>query len=67
MNPDSDSTTNRDDVMATGPPVGLDIGILAGPMPDDVAAHAQPIADNLGVAEVRGGIGPGANRANKHQ
>jgi hypothetical protein len=25
-------------------------------MPDDFAAHAQPIADNLGVAEVRGGI-----------
>jgi hypothetical protein len=67
--PTGDSTTNRDDVVATGPPVGPDIGILAGPMPDDFAARAQAIAANL-----RGGRGPGwhrldraPHRANKHQ
>jgi hypothetical protein len=55
--------------MASVQPVGLDIGILAGPMPDNVAAHTQAIADNL-----RGGRGPGwyrldraPHRANKHQ
>jgi hypothetical protein len=36
-----------------GPPVGLDIRILPGQMPDDFAAHAPTIAYNLGIAEVR--------------
>jgi hypothetical protein len=36
-----------------GPPVGLDVRILPGQMPDDFAAHARTIAYNLDVAEVR--------------
>jgi hypothetical protein len=36
-----------------GPPVGVDILILPGQMPDHFAVHAPAIAYNLGVAEVR--------------
>ena len=39
--------------VVAGPPVGLDILILPGQMPDHFAAHAPAIAYNLGVAEVR--------------
>jgi hypothetical protein len=36
-----------------GPPVGLNIRMLPGQIPDDFAAHAQKIAYHLGVAKVR--------------
>jgi hypothetical protein len=36
-----------------GPPTALDIRILPGQVPHDFAAHAETIAYNLGVAEVR--------------
>jgi hypothetical protein len=39
--------------MAAGPPVSLDIRILPGQMPDHYAKHAQTIAYNLDMAEVR--------------
>ncbi|MBV8993177.1 MAG: hypothetical protein JO287_05635 [Pseudonocardiales bacterium] len=35
-----------------GPPLGLNIRMLPGQMPDDFAAHARRIAYNLDVAEV---------------
>jgi len=40
-------------ISVTERPVGLDIRMLPGQMPDDFAAHAPAIAYNLGVAEVR--------------
>ena len=40
-------------ISVTERPVGLDICMLPGQMPDDFAAHAPAIAYNLGVAEVR--------------
>lgn len=39
--------------MDAGPPVGVDILILPGQMPDHFAGKAPTIAYNLGVAEVR--------------
>jgi len=36
-----------------GPPVGLNIRMLPGQIPDDFAEHARRIAYNLDVAEVR--------------
>jgi hypothetical protein len=36
-----------------GPPVSLDVHILPGQLPEDFAAHAQAIAYDLDVAEVR--------------
>jgi hypothetical protein len=36
-----------------GPPVSLDIRLLPGQTPEDVAAHASALAYGLGVAEVR--------------
>jgi hypothetical protein len=39
--------------VVAGPPVGVDILILPGQMPDHFAVHAPAIAYNLGVAEVR--------------
>lgn len=39
--------------VADGPPVQLDIRILPGQTPDDFSAHAQAIAYDLGMAEVR--------------
>jgi hypothetical protein len=39
--------------VSAGPPVSLDIRILAGQMADDFAAHAPAFAYKLGVAEVR--------------
>lgn len=36
-----------------GPPAGVGIRMLPGQMPDDFAKHAQAIAYNLGMAEVR--------------
>ena len=40
-------------VSVTERPVGLDIRMLPGQIPDDFAAHAERIAYNLGVAEIR--------------
>jgi len=40
-------------ISVTARPVGLDIRMLPGQIPDDFAAHAERIAYNLGVAEVR--------------
>jgi hypothetical protein len=46
-----------------GPPVGLDIRILPGQSPDDFSAHAETIAYDLGMAEVRVvPVGPSAIR-----
>lgn len=39
--------------VSTASPVGLDIELLPGQIPEDFAAHAPAIAYNLGVAEVR--------------
>jgi hypothetical protein len=39
--------------VVAGPPVGVDILILPGQMPDHFAVHAPAIAYNLGVTEVR--------------
>ncbi len=39
--------------VAPGPPVGLNIRMLPGQMPDDFAAHARRLAYNLDMAEVR--------------
>jgi hypothetical protein len=39
--------------VTAGPPVGLDIRILPGQIPEDFAANAQRIAYHLGVAAVR--------------
>ncbi|MDQ3153875.1 MAG: hypothetical protein M3R63_19910 [Actinomycetota bacterium] len=39
--------------VTAGPPVGLEIRILPGQMPDHFARHASVIAYNLGMAEVR--------------
>jgi hypothetical protein len=36
-----------------GPPIGLDIRMLPGQIPDDFTAQAHRIAHNLDVAEVR--------------
>lgn len=38
--------------VSAGPPVGLEIQLLPGQVPDDFTAHASAIAYNLGVAEV---------------
>jgi len=40
-------------VSVTERPVGLDIRMLPGQIPDDFAAHAKRFAYNLGVSEVR--------------
>lgn len=39
--------------VADGPPVGVTIRTLPGQIPEDFAAHARPIAYNLGVAKVQ--------------
>jgi hypothetical protein len=36
-----------------GPPVGLDVRMLPGQVPDDFSGHASAIAYDLGMAEVR--------------
>jgi hypothetical protein len=42
-----------------GPPMALEIRTLPGQTPDDFVKHAQAIAHNLGVAEVRvASLGP---------
>jgi len=40
-------------ISVTERPVGFDIRMLPGQIPDDFATHAKRIAYNLGVAEVR--------------
>jgi hypothetical protein len=40
-------------LVVPGPPVGLNIRMLPGQVPDDFAQHARRIAYNLDVAEVR--------------
>ena len=39
--------------VVAGPPVGLNIHMLPGQVPEDFVRHAHAIAYNLGVAEVR--------------
>ncbi|MGH3697331.1 MAG: hypothetical protein ACRDRX_25665 [Pseudonocardiaceae bacterium] len=39
--------------VAAGPPARLDIRILSGQTADDYTAHAQEMAQDLGVVEIR--------------